>query len=83
VDRRTSLDVVRRKTSHHCPCRELNPGRPARSLVSIPTELPRFLVTCSNFINWKITEMEDRGVEDEFLGELITAKIEDDKHIKG
>jgi hypothetical protein len=27
------------KKSHHCPCRELNPGCPARSLVSILTEI--------------------------------------------
>jgi hypothetical protein len=29
------------KGSYYCPCRELNPGRPARSLVAILTELPR------------------------------------------
>jgi hypothetical protein len=35
--------VARRKKSHHCCCRDLNPGRPARSLVSVLTELPRHL----------------------------------------
>jgi len=29
--------------SHHCPYREMNPGRPASSLVTILTELPRLL----------------------------------------
>jgi hypothetical protein len=27
-----------------CPCRESNPGRPARSIASIPTELPRLIM---------------------------------------
>jgi hypothetical protein len=27
------------KNLYHHPCRELNPGRPVRSLVSVPTEL--------------------------------------------
>jgi hypothetical protein len=32
VSPRPGLDVVvNRKKSHHCPCQELNPGRPARS----------------------------------------------------
>jgi len=30
------------KESPHCPYRNLKPGRPARSIISIPTELPRF-----------------------------------------
>jgi len=29
------------KISHHCPCLELDPGGPARSIVTILTELPR------------------------------------------
>jgi hypothetical protein len=33
---------------HHCPCRELNPGRPTRSLVSRQTELPRLLAKNGN-----------------------------------
>jgi hypothetical protein len=33
----------RKERSHHCPCRELNPGRPTLSLVSILTELSRLL----------------------------------------
>jgi hypothetical protein len=33
------------KTPHHCPCRELNPDRPARSLVSILTKLPRLILS--------------------------------------
>jgi hypothetical protein len=33
--------VAKRKKSHHCPCHELNPGRPALSLVSSITELSR------------------------------------------
>jgi hypothetical protein len=28
------------KNFHHCPCRELNPGRPTRSLVTTLSELP-------------------------------------------
>jgi len=35
--------VVKRNESHHCSCRESNSGRPARSLVSTLTELPRFI----------------------------------------
>jgi len=31
---------------HHCPCQELNPCRPASSLVPILTELPQFLLKC-------------------------------------
>jgi hypothetical protein len=43
---RAGLDAVaKRKKSHHCSCRELNSGRPTRSLVTILTELPRFLTT--------------------------------------
>jgi len=35
---RTGLEAVaRRKESHQCPCREMNPSCPARSLVSILT----------------------------------------------
>jgi hypothetical protein len=30
------------KNSHHCPCQELKPCGPARSLVTILTELPRW-----------------------------------------
>jgi hypothetical protein len=30
-----------RKDSHHWPFREFNPGRPARSLVSVLTEVPQ------------------------------------------
>jgi hypothetical protein len=36
---RTGLDVTA-KRKHPSPCRESNPGRPFRSLVTIPTELP-------------------------------------------
>jgi hypothetical protein len=44
VGTRASLDAVaRRKKSYHCARRELNTVRPARSLVSIPTELYRLL----------------------------------------
>jgi hypothetical protein len=39
---RAGLDAMaKRKKSHHCPCRELNAARPARSLVTILTELLR------------------------------------------
>jgi len=31
-----------RRKSRHCSSGELNPGRPARSLVSVPTELSLF-----------------------------------------
>jgi len=41
VGPRPGLDAVaKRKESHHCLCREFNPGRPARGLVIILTELP-------------------------------------------
>jgi hypothetical protein len=37
---RADLDsMVKRKKSYPCPCRESNPSRPARSLVTILTEL--------------------------------------------
>jgi hypothetical protein len=40
----TSLEAVtKRKRFYRCPYREMNPDRPARSLISIPTELPRLL----------------------------------------
>jgi len=40
VGPRTRLDTVtKRKKSHHCFIREMNLGRPTRSLVSILTEL--------------------------------------------
>jgi hypothetical protein len=45
VGPRAVLDTVvkkKKRKSHHYPCRELNPGRPAHSLISILTELPRF-----------------------------------------
>jgi hypothetical protein len=35
---RAGLEAVE-KRNIPCPCRELNPGRPARSLVAIPTSL--------------------------------------------
>jgi hypothetical protein len=35
------------KTYHRHPCREQNPGRPAPSLVSIPTKLPRLRMSFS------------------------------------
>jgi hypothetical protein len=39
---RAGLDVVdKQKKMYQCLCRGLNPGRPARSLVSVLTELPR------------------------------------------
>jgi hypothetical protein len=49
VGLRAGLDAVaKRKKSHQCPCWELNPGRPARSLVSVLTELPpvREILNC-------------------------------------
>jgi hypothetical protein len=40
VGPRAGLDAVaNRKKSHHCRFRELNPGRPARSLVTTLTDL--------------------------------------------
>jgi hypothetical protein len=45
VDPRGGLDAVAKsKKFHNFPCRGLNPGRPARSLVSISTEALRLLV---------------------------------------
>jgi len=40
VELRGGLDEERKKT-HCCLCQESNPARPARSLVTILTELPR------------------------------------------
>jgi len=43
VGPRGDLDAVAmRKKSHDCHYWKLNPGRPARSLVTILTELPQF-----------------------------------------
>jgi hypothetical protein len=39
--------IAKRKKFHHCPCRELNSRRLARSLVTILTEVPWLLVTVS------------------------------------
>jgi hypothetical protein len=36
--------------SHHCLCQELNPSRPARSVVPTLTELPR-LLTCDRSVS--------------------------------
>jgi len=42
VGPRAGLEAVtKRKKFHHWSCRELSPGRPARSPVSVLTELPR------------------------------------------
>jgi hypothetical protein len=39
------LDIMaKRRKSNYCPCRELNPGRPARRLVSILTQVSRLLL---------------------------------------
>jgi hypothetical protein len=53
------------KNSNHCTCVELNPGRPARSLVSILTKLSRLLwchhtkaiaiALLEDFHNWAFT----------------------------
>jgi hypothetical protein len=53
VGPRAGLNAAAKKTSHHIFCRELKPCRPARSLVSILTELPQFLM---DFV--KITHTE-------------------------
>jgi recombinational DNA repair protein (RecF pathway) len=43
---RNGLDLLaKRKKSHHCPSRELNPGHPASSLVTLLAEL-RQSYTC-------------------------------------
>jgi hypothetical protein len=34
-----------------CSCQELNPGRPARSLVAIPTELTRLCIYMKSSLN--------------------------------
>jgi hypothetical protein len=40
VDPRADLDAVaKRIKSHHCPCRELNPSHPSRSLITVLNEL--------------------------------------------
>jgi hypothetical protein len=45
VGPRVGLDAVSKgKKFVHCLFRELNPGRLAHSLVTIPTELPRLLL---------------------------------------
>jgi hypothetical protein len=54
--------VAKRKKYHHYPCRELNPARPARSLISTVTELPRLLALlhnnnkCNNENHFTVTE---------------------------
>jgi hypothetical protein len=36
VGPRTDLDAMEKiRKFHYCPCRELNPGRPARGLVTV------------------------------------------------
>jgi hypothetical protein len=39
VGPRVGMEVVAERKKEFCPCRESNPGRPARSLVTILTEL--------------------------------------------
>jgi len=48
VDPTDGLDAVAKRES---PCRESNPGRPARGLVTILTELPRLV----HSLTWTIT----------------------------
>jgi hypothetical protein len=44
VGPRSGLDaMMKRKKSHHCPCTELNPSYPARSLLPTLAELPQLL----------------------------------------
>jgi hypothetical protein len=56
------------KISHHCSCRELNPGHPARSLVTIPTELPRLLII-SRKMGWDehVARMDGWEMRTKFL----------------
>jgi hypothetical protein len=43
----------------HCPCRELNPGRPSHSLVSILTELSLLtFIKFDNFVNTYLLQGE-------------------------
>jgi hypothetical protein len=44
------------KNSHHCPCRELNPGCPACSLVTILTELSTPMFSWDN-VNRRATDL--------------------------
>jgi hypothetical protein len=41
VGPRVGLDAVARRKKNPCPCRRSNPGRPARSRVTVLTELTR------------------------------------------
>jgi len=43
VGPRAGLDELKGEKYRHCPCRKLNPGRQARSLVTTLTELFRIL----------------------------------------
>jgi len=40
------------KNSHHCPHWELDPGRPARRVLNVLTELPRFQVYSEEYKLW-------------------------------
>jgi hypothetical protein len=45
---------VEEKKSNHCPRRELNHGRPARSLVSILSELSRLLYVNGACLKYRV-----------------------------
>jgi hypothetical protein len=60
---RGGLDAVaKRKKSYHCTSRELNPGRPARSLVCLLTELTQLLIYIYIYIYIYIERERERGV---------------------
>jgi hypothetical protein len=58
VSSRADLNAVaKRKNSIIAPCRELNPGLPARSLVTIVTELPRLLFHFNPVVQIAISQL--------------------------
>jgi hypothetical protein len=62
VGPKAGQDAVVDKESHHCLCRELNPDRLARSLVTILTELPLDLLIirgCFSVLSWHLFEVTE------------------------
>jgi hypothetical protein len=79
----------RRKKSHHCTFRELNPGRPARSLVSTLTKLSRLLCgyggkqKCIQYFGGEVSQEDIKGREKETELVQHTVRFMDFKNVGG
>lgn len=56
---RAGLDVLEKRFCHH---RDLNPDRPARSIVAIPTELQHFPVARKRILSLRVSRVRNSRV---------------------